>query len=342
MGRHCKYYCIAILVCCAFSLRGVAQAPMLSQYFASPLNINPALAGNGYASWRIMAVRRNQWVGAGVDPLNTTSLSLDGKLFKQKGNENNYLGAGLLFIQDKGLAGAYKNNSINLAFSSHISLDQEDVHSLAGGLGGSFNNTVIDYSQLTFSQQISSAGFNRALPTFETNLSSVKPYSSVFGGLTYSYKTEAANFEMGLACYQLLSSVRTSLQDPTQMDPPRFNFHTDFQSYLGERTTFNANALFSFEKYVNTYSLGFNIGNMVGNTVEDEEPTIINTGIWYRHNQALSPYIGLGYGIMQVGISYDINISKSKTDLGPLQTFEFSLVFRSPVRIKSPVPCPWR
>ena len=342
MGRHCKYYCIAILVCCAFSLRIVAQAPMLSQYFASPLTINPALAGNGYASWRIMAVRRNQWVGAGVDPLNTTSASLDGKLFKQKGNENNYLGAGLLFIQDKGLAGAYKNNSINLAFSSHISLDQEDVHSLAGGLGGSFNNTVIDYSQLTFSQQISSAGFNRALPTFETNLSSVKPYTSVFGGLTYSYKTEAANFEMGLACYQLLSTVRTSLQDPTQLDPPRFNFHTDFQSYLGERTTFNANALFSFEKYVNTYSLGFNIGNMVGNTVEDEEPTIINTGIWYRHNQALSPYIGLGYGIMQVGISYDINISKSKTDLGPLQTFEFSLVFRSPVRIKSPVPCPWR
>ena len=342
MGRHCKYYCIAILVCCAFSLRIVAQAPMLSQYFASPLTINPALAGNGYASWRIMAVRRNQWVGAGVDPLNTTSASLDGKLFKQKGNENNYLGAGLLFIQDKGLAGAYKNNSINLAFSSHISLDQEDVHSLAGGLGGSFNNTVIDYSQLTFSQQISSAGFNRALPTFETNLSSVKPYTSVFGGLTYSYKTEAANFEMGLACYQLLSTVRTSLQDPTQLDPPRFNFHTDFQSYLGERTTFNANALFSFEKYVNTYSLGFNIGNMVGNSVEDEEPTIINTGIWYRHNQALSPYIGLGYGIMQVGISYDINISKSKTDLGPLQTFEFSLVFRSPVRIKSPVPCPWR
>ena len=342
MGRQFKYYCIAILVCCAFSLRMVAQAPMLSQYFASPLAINPALAGNGYASWRIMAVRRNQWVGAGVDPLNTTSLSLDGKLFKQKGNENNYLGAGLLFIQDKGLAGAYKNNSINLAFSSHISLDQEDVHSLAGGLGGSFNNTVIDYSQLTFSQQISSAGFNRALPTFETNLSSVKPYSSVFGGLTYSYKTEAANFEMGLACYQLLSTVRTSLQDPTQLDPPRFNFHTDFQSYLGERTTFNANALFSFEKYVNTYSLGFNIGNMVGNTVEDEEPTIINTGIWYRHNQALSPYVGLGYGIMQVGISYDINISKSKTDLGPLQTFEFSLVFRSPVRIKSPVPCPWR
>ena len=342
MGRQFKYYCIAILVCCAFSLRMVAQAPMLSQYFASPLAINPALAGNGYASWRIMAVRRNQWVGAGVDPLNTTSASLDGKLFKQKGNENNYLGAGLLFIQDKGLAGAYKNNSINLAFSSHISLDQEDVHSLAGGLGGSFNNTVIDYSQLTFSQQISSAGFNRALPTFETNLSSVKPYTSVFGGLTYSYKTEAANFEMGLACYQLLSTVRTSLQDPTQLDPPRFNFHTDFQSYLGERTTFNANALFSFEKYVNTYSLGFNIGNMVGNTVEDEEPTIINTGIWYRHNQALSPYVGLGYGIMQVGISYDINISKSKTDLGPLQTFEFSLVFRSPVRIKSPVPCPWR
>ena len=142
MGRHFKYYCIAMVFCCAFSLRIFAQAPILSQYFASPLSINPALAGNGYSSWRIMAVRRNQWISAGVDPLNTTSISLDGKLLKQKGNENNYLGAGFLIVQDKGLGGAYKNNSFNLAFSSHISLDPEDAHSLAGGLGGSFNNTV--------------------------------------------------------------------------------------------------------------------------------------------------------------------------------------------------------
>lgn len=342
MLKSFKYYCIAMMVCCAFSIQTFAQAPFLSQYFASPLSINPALAGNGYSSWRVMAVRRNQWISSGVDPLNTTTASLDGKLLRQKGNENNYLGAGVMLVQDQGLGGAYKNNSFNLAFSSHISLDPEDAHSLAAGLGGSFNNTVIDYSQLTFSQQISSSGFNRALPTFETNLSNVKPYSSVFGGLTYSYKTEVANLEMGLACYQFLSSVRTSLQDPTQLDPARFNFHTDFQSYLGERTTFNANALFSFQKYFSTYSLGFNIGNMVGNTVEDEEPTMINTGIWYRHNQAISPYIGIGYGVMQAGISYDINISTSKTSLGPLQTFEFSLVFRSPVRVKSPVPCPWR
>ena len=179
MGRHFKYYCIALVVCCAFSVRIFAQAPILSQYFASPLSINPALAGNGYSSWRIMAVRRNQWISAGVDPLNTTSLSLDGKLLKQKGNENNYLGAGLMIVQDKGLGGAYKNNSFNLAFSSHISLDLEDTHSLAGGLGGSFNNTVIDYSQLSFSQQISSAGFNRALPTFETNLCSADNYFGI-------------------------------------------------------------------------------------------------------------------------------------------------------------------
>src|ERR1700741_1888562 len=91
--------------------RIVAQDPIFSQFYASPLTVNPALAGNGNSDWRLIGVHRSQWMASGVDPLTTSSISFDGRLFKNKNNENNYLGGGLFFVQGKGLGGAYKSNS---------------------------------------------------------------------------------------------------------------------------------------------------------------------------------------------------------------------------------------
>ena len=85
----------------------IAQDPVFSQFYSSPMSLNPALAGNGDANWRVVANHRSQWIGQGLDPLTTSSVSFDGKLFKQKNNEINYIGGGLMFMQDKGLAGAY-------------------------------------------------------------------------------------------------------------------------------------------------------------------------------------------------------------------------------------------
>ena len=85
----------------------IAQDPVFSQFYSSPMSLNPALAGNGDANWRVVANHRSHWIGQGLDPLTTSSVSFDGKLFKQKNNEINYIGGGLMFMQDKGLAGAY-------------------------------------------------------------------------------------------------------------------------------------------------------------------------------------------------------------------------------------------
>ena len=174
----------------------VAQDPVFSQFYTSPLLVNPALAGNGNANWRIAGNRRSQWIGEGLEPLNTTSVSFDGKLFKQQDKETNYIGGGILFLQDNGLSGAYKSNSFHFIVSSHVSLDEEDNNGLSVGLGGSYSNTLIDYSQLSFSQQLNSSGFNRSLPTNELFLSNIEPYYSMFAGINYSYTNERASFDL--------------------------------------------------------------------------------------------------------------------------------------------------
>ena len=61
-----------------------AQDPSFSQFYSSPLNISPALAGSGSADWRIISNFRNQSIGNQFISLNTTSLYFDGKIVKQE------------------------------------------------------------------------------------------------------------------------------------------------------------------------------------------------------------------------------------------------------------------
>jgi type IX secretion system PorP/SprF family membrane protein len=341
MKKHLKLTVIVLLFCATVTSELLAQDPIFSQFFASPLSVNPALAGNGHADWRLMGLRRNQWINSGIEPLNTTSLSFDGKLFRQKNNEQNYIGGGLMFLQDYGLSGAYKSNSLSLVVSSHVSLDMEDNHGISVGLGGTYANTLIDFSKLTFAQQLSSAGFNRTLPTNEPYLSNIKPYYAAFAGINYTYQTERSSFDFGLAGYRFARTARSALNDPNQLDPPRYNISAGFQTYVSDRMVFNANTMLAFEKNINSYNVGINLGHILTDAA-DEQPTIFNTGVWYRQNEAVIPFIGLLYGNVQGGISYDINMSNHKNFVGPLKTFEFSLILHSPKKRTNPVPCPWK
>ena len=57
-----------------------AQDPSFSQFFSSPLNINPALTGNINGDWRVISNFRDQWIGP-ASPYTTGTASYDRKIF---------------------------------------------------------------------------------------------------------------------------------------------------------------------------------------------------------------------------------------------------------------------
>ncbi len=339
MRNNCLKYFLILTAILWFKGDVFAQDPIFSQFYSSPLSVNPALAGNGDANWRFVANRRSQWIGEGLDPLTTTSVSFDGKIFKQEGKEANYIGGGFLFLQDRGLGGAYKSNSFHFIASSHVSLDEDDRHGLSVGLSGSYSNTLIDFSQLSFSEQLASSGFNRALPTNEPYLSNIKPYFSLAAGVNYNYSDETSNFDIGAAGYRFLKTNRSALNDPNQLDPPRYNIHADYQTFLSSKVVFNSNALYVLESNLNSYTVGVNFGFIVDEA--EELPTVLNAGLWYRGNEAIIPYVGMVFKNLQAGLTYDIN-SGNGNSTSNLKTFEFSLIFRSHQRTSRPIPCPWK
>jgi type IX secretion system PorP/SprF family membrane protein len=338
--KHKLYKGLGLLLCIMACGKLSAQDPIFSQFYSSPLSVSPALAGNGDADWRVVGLHRSQWIASGVDPLTTSSISFDGKLFRQRDNEKNYIGGGVLFLQDKGLGGAYKSNSFTGIISSHVSLDGEDMNGLSLGLGGTYSNTMIDFNQLDFASQLSSSGFNRTLPTSEPYLSQIKPYFAMSAGIAYTYSGETSGFDIGVSGYRFFKTQRSALNDPNQLDPARYNIHANYQSYLSEKFVFNAAALYVLESNITSYTVGVNIGSIL--TQGDQvQPTVLNTGLWYRKSEAVVPYVGLMVGNVTGGLSYDVNTGSSSS-LGSLKTFEFSLIFRSPQKKANPIPCPWK
>jgi len=144
----------------------LAQEPNFSQFIASPLSINPALAGSSDADWRAVSNIRRQWIG-NISPYSTQTISIDGKLRTLE--DQSYFGLGGMVLSEKAMDGLYKSNFINLNASYHQALD-DNGNGISVALGVVNNSTRVDLGGLTFDQQLSSRGFNQALPITEMNL----------------------------------------------------------------------------------------------------------------------------------------------------------------------------
>jgi type IX secretion system PorP/SprF family membrane protein len=319
-----KYY-ILLLVLLLSNNAASAQDPNFSQFIASPLSINPALTSNGESSWRAMSNVRTQWVGIGSSYI-TQSLSVDGKL--KKLDDDNYLGIGGMVIAEKAMDGIFKSTYININTAYHLSLDNKG-NGLAVGLGYINNNTRIDFSQLSFDQQLSSIGFDRTLPAGEPSLSNATSFSSACAGIMYTYDNDNTFLNLGAAGYRFVKSNRSVLDDKTQYISPRFDIHADFGTALNERVNLNVSAVHMIQNGTSNTAIGTSFGLVQNsNDFNSEQLRMLNLGMFYKVGNAIIPYVGYNYNAFQFGFSYDVNVSSVKSGSMSARSFEISFMYR--------------
>ena len=319
-----KYY-IVLLVLLLSNNAASAQDPNFSQFIASPLSINPALTSNGESSWRAMSNVRTQWVGIGSSYI-TQSLSVDGKL--KKLDDDNYLGIGGMVIAEKAMDGIFKSTYININTAYHLSLDNKG-NGLAVGLGYINNNTRIDFSQLSFDQQLSSIGFDRTLPAGEPSLSNATSFSSACAGIMYTYDNDNTFLNLGAAGYRFVKSNRSVLDDKTQYISPRYDIHADFGTALNDRVNLNVSAVHMIQNGTSNTSIGTSFGLVQNsNDFNSEQLRMLNLGMFYKIGNAIIPYVGYNYNAFQFGFSYDVNVSSVKSGSMSARSFEISFMYR--------------
>jgi type IX secretion system PorP/SprF family membrane protein len=139
--KNCSLLCILLLS----GLYGYGQNHMYSQFFNSPVYLNPALNGQFEGDFRVNLIYRNQYTSISPGHLSYFTASFDYSIPRFGG------GIGLMFTQSSEGSAYLKKNSIAGIYS--YSVGSED-YVLSFGLQAGVTNRSIDWSKLVFGDQI--------------------------------------------------------------------------------------------------------------------------------------------------------------------------------------------
>lgn len=306
-----------------------AQDVHFTQYFTSPLTLNPALTGLVPDDLRLAANYRNQWSSVSSTPYITGTISYDMAMLKGKLPEGDALGIGVMLLYDKSGSGGLQNTTAGLSLAYHKGFGRDKLQHLSVGFQGFLVQKHLDFTKLTFEDQFNPATGGTPFTTNETFTNADLSYPDFNAGIMYSGQvSEHATAYAGLSYYHLTQPVETFLNDNHQI-------HSRTTAYLGgsfdlnENTVLYASALYQNQASATEVLLGAAVGFIMnpGHDLDYQRNTILYLGGWYRYNDALAPYIAIEWSKMRIGLSYDVNVSTFTPATKGMGAYEISLLY---------------
>lgn len=274
----------------------LGQDPHLSQYYHTPIFVNPANIGQFEGKARLQANYRQQWASI-TNPFLTSAAFADFSL----GN----MGIGLEFMSDG--VGDYGLNHTNVlvGFGYRLDLGQ---HNLNLGIKGGFIQKSLDPNKFSFDNQyIPGLGFDPTLPNGEGQLTSRVSVGDFHSGILYQYRPEESGTLMGIdlgVSFSHINQPNLSLFNGEAALPMKTMVYGSLKANGGERITLNPVFLYAVQGSAREIIPGLLID------YEFDQEVFAHFGANYRFGDALIPYIGLSFNHMRAGLSYDVNISR--------------------------------
>ena len=311
-----------------------SQDMHFTQFYSSPLYLNPAFTGSGVCS-RFSTTYRNQWPGISKT-YKSYLLSMDH--YVQEYN----LGIGLLLGNDAAGSGDLKTTIINPMFAYEVKVNRN--FSMRFGVQPGFGLKSINFNALLFGDQIARGG---NVATLETPTQSKTYFDIGAGALFYSRK-----YWIGSSVYHLTRPDVALLGNGDGILPIKYSVHGGAKYVFNpkERNPYEQKSIspaFNYrgQKEFDQFDIGFYFTQY-----------IVNIGIWYRgipilkayktgysNNDAVAIIVGLKTDRFNIGYSYDITISKlNNLAHGAHEvTLAYQLCkFRKKKKSRVIVPCP--
>lgn len=308
----------SVLLICLLTGKADGQDPHFSQYFSSPLTLNPAMAGYYKEDYRVSANFRQQWWSVGA-PFVTSTISYDSKIMQNRIREKDILAVGGMILYDQSLSGGFESVNISLAGAYHKALDAEGIQNIGAGFQFNYAYRGINYASMDFATQFNGNGFDTHLPSYENFSSLNKNYVDLNAGMLYTYKEEKTEFYVGGSVYHLLRPNTSFLKGENFRLPMRFTVHAGSRF----RSEQNGNELFIGGIFMEQAgATDKSIGLAYGINVNEE--TTVYAGSWYRFSDALVPYAGLTYKRFNLGLTYDVITSSLRKANRRNSSFELS------------------
>lgn len=327
-----SFFCIWAFL---FAAGAGAQSYHFSQFFSTPLLTNPANTGLTNGPYRFATNIRSQGLNGGTSYF-TGYLSGDVSLLRNYLPQGHKAGLGLYVMNDHSMNSAIQTNTIGLSTAYHVGLDPYGEQSLGLGVQATYNQRRIDYSKLTFENQYGPGGFDPSLPIGEPLDFMSRHFFDVNAGLVYNASLGDKSFFAGMAVYNILRKRSNFTADEFVM-PTRYTFQSAAQFQNGESGHFYASLTAMYQANAREFTLG----GAYGYQLTDGDKNELLWGLWYRHQDALMPYLGYQAKTFQVGLSYDVTVSSLQTASQLKNGYELTFIYKAPDNREIKVLIPW-
>jgi len=318
-----KNYIIILVLSLFISELAMSQDPYFSQYFASPMTLNPSLIGSDLKKEsRFQMVTRNQWWGGNSKPYTTNMVSLEKRL-GEKGLGDDQFVMGLMFLNERSNGGILSNSFFTGAINYRNSLDASGNNVLSGAISGSYSNRMLDLENATFQSQFGSFGFMQTASNYDpvSSYNLNNKYFDVNAGISYAHKGNNVDYEIGGALFHASKPKEGVFNNSKYNMDPRgvFNGSLKWRPTKTGEWDFAGNYQRQARKQLVT------LGASYAMYVNDTAGQRIIFGFYHRLNESFYPYIGIQSNDLKFGVSYDIISGPAKTSFNSVQSVEATL-----------------
>lgn len=308
----------------AASFRSTAQDPNFSQFFASPLTLNPALTGLFDGQVRAAGNYRNQWPTIN-NAFTTYTASVDFGILNDRIPEMDQFGVGLLGFSDRSGNGILNNNAIGLSTAYHKSLDENGYNQFGVGFQATYMNKRLDITNLQFEDQLTSLGFTGVTSEVFNFRQINVSYMDVNAGILYNGSTNGLNnLYAGVSVYHI-NAPKESFHGGDFHLEPRLTAHAGYRHPIGEFNALHIST--NYSRQANATNAVIGGAYMMGLNQDTYNPINLYLGSWYRFGDAVIPYLGFEFGDFHFGATYDVNTSSLKPASNMRGGTEISLIY---------------
>lgn len=310
----CKGVMILISVFCIGNLQ--AQDPHFSQFYASPIYLNPAFAGSAVCP-RMVLNFRDQWPSI-TGTFVTYSAAYDQNFDKLSG------GVGLLFMGDRAGQGTINTNSISAMYS--YKMDVTRKFSIRAALQATYQQKSLNWDKLTFGDMIDEKyGF-----VYQTNEQRPGTLTKGYADFSAGFLGYTENFFGGFAVHHLTEPEEGFIS--ISKIPRKFTAHAGYIFDIRRKSrkmrsptdiSISPNILYQQQMKFQQINYGFYFNRF---------PFV--AGLWYRQNVKNSDAFIVLFGVQQetfkFGYTYDLTVSKLTNVTGGAHEISFIYQFPCP------------
>ncbi|HFA49514.1 MAG TPA: type IX secretion system membrane protein PorP/SprF [Bacteroidetes bacterium] len=344
-----KHVLTCLLLILGISLN--AQDIHFSQFYLSPLNLNPAMTGVMNCNVRLVANYRNQWASVlKSNAYSTYSTSYDQKIAVGR---YDYFGIGATFWGD--VAGeanfATTTGKLSLSYAKRMGGGRKEAHYLVFGAEAGVSQRSLDFDKLRWgTQHDGNGGRNPDLPSLEPDLFNDQfLFADMSAGLLwFSVFDENNNLFVGGA-YHHLSRANQSFYESNGLNEDlysRFTIHAGGEFEVASKLGLVPGVIVMKQGPSFQVNSGTSLKFMLGGRSNTQS---FQMGAWVRVSNKVDTGVltdavilstRFDYNQFSLGFSYDLNVSALRPASSSNGAFEFALLYKFCGNERRGVYCP--